>query len=123
MRSWRSPLGDEDDDGRTNIRAGVHNFRKAENTKRAFDAERSTQALATTTQLSNRGLQQEKISAWLARVERDDRTTLCGERETFRLAIQIAEPPRIEERSGTASRLPAGDHRAAQSWRTLSLSR
>jgi len=28
----------------------------------------------------------------LARVEPDDRTTLRGECETFRLAIQIAEP-------------------------------
>jgi hypothetical protein len=27
----------------------------------------------------------------------------CGECETFRLAIHIAKPPRIEERSGTAS--------------------
>ena len=30
------------------------------------------------------------------RVEPDDRTTVCGECETFRLAIQIAEPPRIK---------------------------
>ena len=34
----------------------------------------------------------------LAGVEPDDRTILCGECETFRLAIQIPEPPRIEER-------------------------
>ena len=66
--------------------------------------EGSTQALATATQLGNRGLQQEEISARLARVEPDDRTTLCGECETFRLAIQIAEPPRIKERSGAAAR-------------------
>jgi hypothetical protein len=37
------------------------------------------------------------------RVKPDDRTTLCGECETFRLAIQIAEPPRIKERSGAAT--------------------
>src|SRR5262249_46797245 len=44
------------------------------------------------------------ISARLARVESDDCTTLCGECETFRLAIQIAEPPRIKERSGATTR-------------------
>jgi hypothetical protein len=60
--------------------------------------------LATATRLSNCGLQQEEISAWLARVEPDDRTTLCGECETFRLAIEIAEPPRIKERGGAAAR-------------------
>jgi hypothetical protein len=37
-------------------------------------------------------------------VEPDDRTTLRGECETFRLAIQIAEPPRIKECSGAATR-------------------
>src|SRR6516165_2561539 len=37
------------------------------------------------------------------RVEPDDLTTLCGERETFRLAIQIAEPPRIKERDSAAT--------------------
>jgi hypothetical protein len=67
--------------------------------------EGSTWALATATQLGDRRLQQEEISAWLARVERDDRTTLRGECETLRLAIQIAEPPRIQERSGAAARL------------------
>jgi hypothetical protein len=30
--------------------------------------------------------------------------TLCGECETFRLAINIAELPRIKERSGAATR-------------------
>ena len=40
----------------------------------------------------------------LARVEPDDSATLCGECETFRLAIQIAEAPRIKERSGAATR-------------------
>ena len=54
-------------------------------------------------QLRNRGLQQEEISARLALIEPDDRTTLCGECETFRLAIKIAEPPRIQERSGAAA--------------------
>jgi hypothetical protein len=39
----------------------------------------STQALATAAQLRNRGLQQEEILARLARIEPDDRTTLCGE--------------------------------------------
>jgi hypothetical protein len=40
----------------------------------------------------------------LAHVKPDDRTTLCSECETFRLAIQIAETPRIEERSSSATR-------------------
>src|SRR5215475_6856387 len=40
----------------------------------------------------------------LPHVEPYDRTTLCGECETFRLAIQVAEPPRIKERSGAAAR-------------------
>ena len=30
--------------------------------------------------------------------------TLRGECETFRLAVQIVEPPRIKERSGAATR-------------------
>jgi hypothetical protein len=38
------------------------------------------------------------------RVEPDDRTTLRGECATFRLAIQIAEPPRIKECGGAATR-------------------
>src|SRR5262245_11846265 len=66
--------------------------------------EGSTRALAATLRLCNRRLQQDKISTRLARVEPDDRMTLCGECETFRLAIEIAEPPRIKERSGAASR-------------------
>jgi len=33
-----------------------------------------------------------------------DRTTLCGECETFRLAIKITEQPRIKKRSGAAAR-------------------
>src|SRR5271166_6862232 len=55
-------------------------------------------------QPGDRRLQQEEISARLARVERDDRTTLGGECETFRLAIQIAEPPRIKEPGAAAAR-------------------
>ena len=61
-------------------------------------------SMLSAAQLRNRRLQQDEISARLARVECDDRATLCGERETFRLAIQIAEPPRIKERSGAATR-------------------
>src|SRR5688572_24106721 len=50
-------------------------------------------------------LQQEKISPWLARIESDDRMTLCGEGETFRLAIQIPKLPHIKElRSATTRR-------------------
>ena len=37
------------------------------------------------------------------RVATRHRTTVCGECETFRLAIQIAELPRIKERSGAAT--------------------
>ena len=55
-------------------------------------------------ELRTRRLKQDEISARLARVEPDDRTTLWGERETFRLAIQIAEPPRLKNRSGAAAR-------------------
>src|SRR5262245_66670280 len=72
--------------------------------KRGSAIEGSTQALATAAHPRNRWLQQDEISARLARVEPDDRTTLCGECETFRLAIQTAEPPRIKERSGAATR-------------------
>ena len=60
--------------------------------------------LATAAQLRNRRLKQDEISARLARVKPDDRTTLGGECETFRFAIQIAQPPRIKERSGAATR-------------------
>ena len=65
---------------------------------RAFEGSNSTTAPR------NRWLQQDEILAWPAGVKPDDRTTLCGECETFWLAIQIAEPPRIEERSRTATR-------------------
>jgi hypothetical protein len=54
--------------------------------------------------MRNDRLKQDKVSALLARVEADDRMTLCGECETFRLAVQIAEPPRIEERGSATSR-------------------
>ena len=54
--------------------------------------------------LRNRRLKQHKVSARLARVQPDDRATLSSECETFRLAVQIAEPPRIEERRGAAAR-------------------
>jgi hypothetical protein len=64
----------------------------------------STRALATTTQLGNWRLQQDEISARLARVESNDRTTLPGKCETFRLTIQIAELPRIKEHSVAATR-------------------
>src|SRR5262245_305880 len=60
--------------------------------------------LATAAQLRNRRLKQHEVAACLARVQPDDRTTLGSECETFRLAIQIAEPPRIEERRGAAPR-------------------
>jgi hypothetical protein len=53
----------------------------------------------------NGRLQQEKISPRLARIESDDRMTLCGEGETFRLAIQIPKLPHIKElRSATTRR-------------------
>ena len=52
----------------------------------------------------NRRLKQHKVSARLARVQPDDRMPLCGKCETFRLAIQIAERPRIAERRGAAPR-------------------
>ncbi len=60
--------------------------------------------LAMAAQLGNCRLKHDEVSARFARVERDDRTTLCGECETFRLAIQITERPRVEERSGAATR-------------------
>src|SRR4029079_8716997 len=47
----------------------------------------------------NRWLEQDEVFARLAFVEPDDRMTLRCECETFRLAIQIAEVPRIAERS------------------------
>jgi hypothetical protein len=66
--------------------------------------EGSIQARPTAARLRNRRLKQDEISARLARVKPDNRATLRGECETFRLAIQIAEPPRIKERSGAAVR-------------------
>jgi hypothetical protein len=55
-------------------------------------------------QLRYRRLEQDEISARLARVEPDNRATLCGECKTFWLATQIAELPRIKESGGTATR-------------------
>jgi hypothetical protein len=60
--------------------------------------------LATAAELRNGRLKQDEVSARLARVKPDDRTTLCRECETFRLAIQIAETPGTEERSSSATR-------------------
>src|SRR5262245_29522883 len=54
--------------------------------------------------LRNRRLKQHEVSARLARVQPDDRATLGSECKTFRLAVQIAEPPRIDERSRAAAR-------------------
>jgi hypothetical protein len=54
--------------------------------------------------LRNRRLKQHEVSARLARVQPNDRATLSGESETFRLAVQIAERPRIEERRGATTR-------------------
>jgi hypothetical protein len=59
----------------------------------------------------NRRLRQNQISARLARVEPDDRTILCGECETFRLAIQIAEPTCVNKCSRTAAGLKMSDGR------------
>src|SRR5215831_16252660 len=53
--------------------------------------------LATAAQRRNRRVKQDEVSARLARVKPDDRTTQRGECETFRLAIEIAEPPCLEE--------------------------
>ena len=55
--------------------------------------------LATVAQRRNRWVKQNEVSARLARVKPDDRTTQRGECETFRLAIEIAEPPCFEEPS------------------------
>src|SRR5260221_7513403 len=52
----------------------------------------------------DRWLKQHEVSARFARVEPDDRMTLCGKCETLWLAIQIAEPPCIAERRGAAPR-------------------
>ena len=53
--------------------------------------------LATVAQRRNRWVKQNEVSARLTRVKPDDRTTQRGESETFRLAIEIAEPPCLEE--------------------------
>src|SRR6516164_8089329 len=60
--------------------------------------------LGTAAQRRNRRVKQDEVSARLARVKPDDRTTQRGECETFRLAIEIAEPPCLEERRGPATR-------------------
>jgi hypothetical protein len=63
----------------------------------------SSQGLVATVQLRHCRLQQDEISTRLARVEADYRVTLWGECEAFRLATEIAEPPRIEERGDPAT--------------------
>src|SRR5215471_9930668 len=60
--------------------------------------------LATAAQRRNRRVKQDEVSARLARVKPDDRTTQRGECETFRLAIEIAELPRLEESRSPATR-------------------
>jgi hypothetical protein len=60
--------------------------------------------LATAAQRRNRRITQDEVSARLARVEPDDRTTQRGECETFRLGIQIAELPRLEDSRSPATR-------------------
>ena len=72
--------------------------------ERVLRVAESTQALVAAAHVSNRRLEQDKISARLARVDPDNRVTLCGERKTFQLAIQIVEPPRINERRGATTR-------------------
>jgi hypothetical protein len=69
-----------------------------------LDLQGKSQVLPAAAQLRNRRLQQNEISTRLSRVDPDDRTTLYGECKTLRLAIHIAKPPHIEERSGTAAR-------------------
>src|SRR6516162_6013059 len=60
--------------------------------------------LATAAQLRYRRVKQDEVSARLARVKPDDRTTQRGECETFRLAIEIVEPPCLEEPSSPPTR-------------------
>ena len=60
--------------------------------------------LATAAQRRNRRVKQDEVSARLARVKTDDCTTQRAECETFRLAIEIAEPPRFEEPSSPPTR-------------------
>jgi hypothetical protein len=59
---------------------------------------------ATATPLGNGWLKQHEVSARLARVEPNNRMALSRKCETLRLAIQIAEPPRVKERRGAAPR-------------------
>ena len=60
--------------------------------------------LATAAQRRNRRVKQDEVSACLARVKPDDRTTQRGECETFWLAIEIVEPPCLEEPSSPPTR-------------------
>jgi hypothetical protein len=58
---------------------------------------------ATAAQLRN-CRKQDEVSARLARAKPDNRATQRAECETFRLAIEIAEPARFEERSSPPTR-------------------
>src|SRR6516225_7870237 len=60
--------------------------------------------LATAAQRRNRRVKQDEVSACLTRVKPDDRTTQRGECETFRLAIEIADQPCLEESRSPATR-------------------
>src|SRR6516164_383291 len=60
--------------------------------------------LAVAAQLRNRRVKQDEVSACLARVKPDDRTTQRGECETFWLAIEIADPPRLKEARSSPTR-------------------
>jgi hypothetical protein len=60
--------------------------------------------LPTTTPLRNRRLSQARFPRGLRVSSLTIATRLCGECESFGLAIQITETPRIKERSGAASR-------------------
>ena len=60
--------------------------------------------LATAAHLRNRRVKQDEVPARLARVKPDDRTTQRTECETFRLAIEIVEPPCLEEPSSPPTR-------------------
>jgi hypothetical protein len=64
----------------------------------------STQALSTGGRRRNRRLEPNEILAGLSRVEPDNRAPLCSECKTFRFAIEIAQDPRIKERSSSTSR-------------------
>src|SRR6516225_446140 len=60
--------------------------------------------LATAVRLRYRRVKQDEVSARLACVKPDDRTTQCGECETFRLTIEITELPRLEKSRSPATR-------------------